>query len=325
MASEHQPDISYVIPLYNESESLPELIDQIKDALTKSNLATLFGRKPQIEILLINDGSSDGSDKVAKQLIQKNPEIKLISFRRNYGKSAALDAGFKEAKGRYVITMDADLQDSPYETEPLIRKVEEGFDLVSGWKQKRFDPLSKTIPSKLFNFVTSRLAGIPIHDFNCGLKIYRNDVVKSVHVYGEMHRYIPVLAKWNGFTVSELVVEHRARKYGSTKFGISRFFYGFLDLLTVLFITKYMKRPMHFFGVFGIICTFSGSALGLYLTIEKLFYDAYLSNRPMLFLSVLLIILGVQLFMGGLLGEMITKSYHRVESYLIKERINFEN
>ncbi|MBC8042053.1 MAG: glycosyltransferase family 2 protein [Rhizobacter sp.] len=320
-------DLSLVIPLLDESESLPELLRQILEATLplknkSSNALTL-------EVIFINDGSSDGSDAVIKSLIAEHHkagtrELKLISFQKNYGKSAGLHIGFEAARGEYVITMDADLQDSPYEIPNLMAKIDEGFDLVSGWKKIRHDPISKTLPSRFFNFVTSTLTGIPIHDFNCGLKAYRYEVVKSVQIYGEMHRYIPVLAKWNGFRVSEIVVEHRARKFGVSKFGISRFFKGFLDLLTVLFITKYMKRPMHFFGTLGIFCFLLGFGMGLYLTIEKLLYDASLSNRPILFLAVLLIILGVQLFLGGLLGEMITKSYAQSEPYFIKEKINID-
>jgi len=316
-------DISIVIPLYNEAESLPELVSQIYDAIQKSDLENFFGHPPTLEILFVNDGSNDGSDAVIKGLLSRQPDIKLISFRRNYGKSAALDAGFAAASGKYVITMDADLQDSPYEIEPLIRKLEEGYDLVSGWKKKRYDPISKTLPSKLFNAVTSAMSGVALHDFNCGLKAYRHDVVKTVQVYGEMHRYIPVLAKWNGFRIGELVVQHRPRKYGVTKFGISRFFNGFLDLLTIMFITKYLKRPMHFFGLLGILSFLSGFLLAGYLSFEKVINDQALSNRPALFLAVMLIILGVQLFGIGLLGEMVTKTGYNAEPYLIKEKINF--
>jgi glycosyltransferase involved in cell wall biosynthesis len=317
-------DISLVIPLFNEAESIPELVNQIFDSINKSSLAARFGHAPTLEIIFINDGSNDGSDKVIKNLIAAHNEIRLISFRRNYGKSAGLAAGFAEAKGKYVFTMDADLQDSPYEIEPMIAKLDEGYDLVSGWKQKRYDPISKTIPSKFFNFVTRRISGVKIHDFNCGLKAYRNEVVKSVQVYGEMHRYIPVLAKWNGFRVSELVVEHRARKYGYSKFGLSRFFNGFLDLLTVTFITKYTKRPMHFFGMIGIVCFLFGFIISATLTYDKYVRNEFVSNRPLLLLGMLLIILGVQFFLGGLLGEMITKTYYQNDSYLVKEKINFD-
>jgi glycosyltransferase involved in cell wall biosynthesis len=309
-------DISLVIPLLNEAESLPELVSQIYDAVFK------LPEKKSIEILFIDDGSTDNSSDVIKTLVKSHAEIKLIRFRKNYGKSAALDVGFAAAQGEFVITMDADLQDNPYEIGPLIKKLNDGYDLVSGWKQKRHDPISKTLPSKFFNFVTGTLTGIPIHDFNCGLKAYRNEVVKSVSIYGELHRYIPVLAKFNGFRVSEIVVEHRARKFGYSKFGLSRFFKGFLDLVTVLFITKYMKRPMHFFGTFGILCFIVGFGISLYLTIEKIFSNATVSNRPILFLGMLLIILGVQFLSTGLLSEMIAKTYMQKEEYLIKEKVN---
>ncbi|ACF13404.1 glycosyl transferase family 2 [Chloroherpeton thalassium ATCC 35110] len=317
-------DISIVVPLFNESESLPELVAQIYQAVQKSSFAEFFGKTPSFEILFINDGSTDGSEVVIKKLLETHLEIKLISFRKNYGKSAGLDVGFKTASGRYVITMDADLQDNPYEIEALIRKLAEGYDLVSGWKKKRYDPLSKTLPSKLFNFVTGLVSGVHIHDFNCGLKAYRNEVVSSLDIYGEMHRYIPVLAKWNGFRISELAVEHRARKYGRTKFGLSRFIYGFLDLLTVVFISKYMKRPMHFFGSLGILSFISGLSINAYLTFEKIVNDMSVSNRPILFLGMLLMILGVLFFTTGLLGEMITKSFSRSEPYLIKETVNLD-
>ncbi|NTW48958.1 MAG: glycosyltransferase family 2 protein [Chlorobiales bacterium] len=318
-------DISVVVPLLNEAESLPELVSQLYNALSQPELHALLGKAPSFEIIFINDGSTDDSDKVIKALMAENrPEIKLISFQKNYGKSAGLNVGFKVAKGRYVITMDADLQDDPHEIEPLIRKLEEGYDLVSGWKKKRYDPISKTVPSKLFNFVTGRLSGVHIHDFNCGLKAYRHEVINTLEIYGEMHRYIPVLAKWNGFRVTEKAVEHRARKYGTTKFGVSRFLNGFLDLLTVLFVTKYMKRPMHFFGMLGMISFSTGFIINLLVSIEKIFYRVSLSNRPILILGVLLMILGVLFFSTGLLGEMITKTYSKQEPYFVKETVNLE-
>lgn len=318
-------DISIVVPLLNEAESLPELVSQIYTALSKPEIHTLLGKAPSFEVIFINDGSTDGSNDVIKSLMAQNrPEIKLISFQKNYGKSAGLNVGFKLAKGRYVITMDADLQDDPNEIEPLIRKLEEGYDLVSGWKKKRYDPVSKTIPSKLFNFVTGRLSGVHIHDFNCGLKAYRHEVINTLDIYGEMHRYIPVLAKWNGFRVTEKAVEHRARKYGTTKFGVSRFLNGFLDLLTVLFVTKYMKRPMHFFGMLGTISFLVGFIINLFISIEKLFFGIPLSNRPILILGVLLMILGVLFFSTGLLGEMITKTFSKHEPYFVKETVNLD-
>lgn len=318
-------DISIVVPLLNEAESLPELVSQIYASLSQQELHSLLGKTPSFEVIFINDGSTDGSDTVIKNMIAENrPEIKLVSFQKNYGKSAGLNVGFKLAKGRYVITMDADLQDNPFEIESLIRKLEEGYDLVSGWKQKRYDPISKTLPSKFFNFVTGSLSGVHIHDFNCGLKAYRHEVISTLDIYGEMHRYIPVLAKWNGFRVTEKVVEHRARKYGSTKFGLNRFLNGFLDLLTVLFVTKYMKRPMHFFGTLGLISFATGFLINLVVSLEKIIFHTPLSNRPILILGVLLMILGVLFFSTGLLGEMITKTFSKNEPYFVKETVNLD-
>ncbi len=316
-------DISIVVPLYNEVESMPELVSQIDSAIKESSLHDIFKRSPTYEILCINDGSTDGSDKVIKDLYQNgHSEVKLVSFQKNYGKSAGLNIGFKLCKGAYVITMDADLQDNPDEIEPLIRKLNNGYDLVSGWKKKRYDPLTKTLPSKLFNYVTGLLSGVHIHDFNCGLKAYRHEVVKTLEIYGEMHRYIPVIAKMNGFRISEIEVRHRARKYGTTKFGISRFFNGFFDLLTIIFITKYLQRPMHFFGMIGSVSALLGFAINLYITYEKIFFNIPVSNRPILFLGVLLIILGVLFFSTGLLGEMITKTYTKNDPLIIKELLN---
>ncbi len=316
-------DISIIVPLYNESESLPELAAQIKSAISESSLDDLFGHQTTYEILCINDGSNDGSDQVIKEIYQQgHSEIKLVTFLKNYGKSAGLNTGFKLCRGTYVITMDADLQDNPEEIEPLIRKLLEGYDLVSGWKKKRYDPISKTLPSKLFNWVTGLLSGVHIHDFNCGLKAYRQEVVKTLDIYGEMHRYIPVLAKMNGYRVSEIVVKHRPRKYGTTKFGLSRFFNGFFDLLTVIFLTKYLKRPMHFFGSIGTVFVLIGFAINFYITFEKLFFNIPVSNRPILFLGVLLMILGMMVFSTGLLGEMITKSFSKNDPLIIKELMN---
>jgi glycosyltransferase involved in cell wall biosynthesis len=245
----------------------------------------------------------------------------MVRFRRNYGKSAALAVGFKEAAGRYVITMDADLQDDPAEIPALIAKIKDGWDMVSGWKKKRYDPISKTIPSRFFNFVTARMSGIDIHDFNCGLKAYRNEVIKSVNIYGEMHRYIPVLAKMAGFTVSELVVHHHPRKYGKTKFGLSRFFKGFLDLLTVMFTSRYTQRPLHVFGTLGGGMLFAGFVINAWLTIEWLM-GYPVGNRPMLMLGVLLMLLGIQLISTGLLAEMITKNDADVHDYKIRQKLN---
>lgn len=305
-------DLSIVIPAYNEAESFPELLEQIREAVEPMNL--------QYEIIVVDDGSNDDSLAVLRQLKQKYPQLKVISFRRNYGKSAALSVGFREVQGRYVITMDADLQDDPHEIPNLIAKLEEGYDLVSGWKKKRHDPISKTVPSRLFNFVTSRLTGIRIHDFNCGLKAYRQDVVKDLQVYGELHRFLPVLAHWNGFRVSEIVVKHHPRKYGKTKFGLSRFFNGFFDLMTVLFITRYKTSPLHIFGMMGLISFLLGFGIELYLTI-RWFMGESIKNRPLFFFGILTIIVGVQFIVFGLLGEMLSANFAEGVEYSIKERI----
>ncbi len=303
-------DLSIVIPLYNEEESLEELTEQILAAVSDLNL--------QFEICFINDGSSDNSEQVLKSLKEKYSAVRILSFRKNYGKSAALSEGFKMAKGEIVITMDADLQDDPAEIPNLINKINSGYDLVSGWKKKRFDPLGKTIPSKLFNKATALLTGIKIHDFNCGLKAYRRDVIKEIPVYGELHRYLPVLAHWRGFKVGEIVVQHHPRKFGVTKFGLERFLHGFLDLLTVLFITRYRQKPLHLFGLLGIVSFFLGFAISLYLTV--LWFQGHgIGNRPLLFLGILLIIVGMQSFSIGLIGEMITNIRDEKESYSVKE------
>jgi glycosyltransferase involved in cell wall biosynthesis len=305
-------DLSIVIPAYNEAESFPELLEQIREAVEPMNM--------QYEIIVVDDGSNDDSLKVLRQLKQKYPQLKVISFRRNYGKSAALSVGFREVQGRYVVTMDADLQDDPHEIPNLIAKLEEGYDLVSGWKKKRHDPISKTVPSRLFNFVTSRLTGIRIHDFNCGLKAYRQDVVKDLQVYGELHRFLPVLAHWNGFRVSEIAVQHHPRKYGKTKFGLSRFFNGFFDLMTVLFITRYKTSPLHIFGMMGLISFLLGFGIELYLTI-RWFMGESIKNRPLFFFGILTIIVGVQFIVFGLLGEMLSANFAEGVEYSIKERI----
>ena len=237
-----QPTLSIVVPLYNEEESLPELCSWVREVMTKEEIT--------YELILVDDGSNDGSWAVVRKLAAQYAEVRGLRFNRNYGKSAALNTGFKAVTGKVVITMDADLQDSPDELPGLLKMIEEeGYDLVSGWKQKRYDPISKTIPSKFFNYVTSKISGIKLHDFNCGLKAYRAEVIHNIEVYGEMHRYIPLIAKWNGFAnIGEKVVQHRARKYGVTKFGLERFVFGFLDLLSINFVSRYKKRPMHFFG-----------------------------------------------------------------------------
>eukprot|EP01034_Spumella_vulgaris_P003191 gene3191-4119_t len=293
-------DISVVIPLYNEEESLPELTEWI-DRVMKAN-------RFSYEVILIDDGSKDGSWAVVESLAQANPAIKGIRFRRNYGKSAALYEGFDAASGQVVITMDADLQDSPDEIPELYRLiVEDGYDLISGWKQKRYDPISKTIPTKLFNWATRKMSGIELNDFNCGLKSYRNDVVKSVEVFGEMHRYIPVLAKQAGFSkIGEKVVEHRARKYGTTKFGLERFMNGFLDLMSIFFLSRFGKRPMHFFGPFGLLLFLLGFGIAAYLGVAKIAFEQYkMTERPVFYLGLLCMILGTQLFLTGFLGELL--------------------
>lgn len=303
--------ISIVIPLYNEVESLPELYDQIKEVVRTNRY--------NYEIIFVDDGSTDGSLDVLKKIRQNDKNVKIISFRRNYGKSAALAIGFEYAKGDVVITMDADLQDDPHEIPNLLKKLNEGFDLVSGWKKKRYDPLTKTIPSRIFNFVVSTLSGIKIHDFNCGLKAYKKSVTQDIKVYGELHRYLPVLAHWAGYKIGEIVVQHHPRKYGKTKFGVSRFLKGFLDLLTVMFTTRYFKRPLHLFGTVGLAVFLLGFGITFYLSLLKLIENISLSNRPLFILGVMLTIVGVQFISIGLLGEMITKAYQHLETYSIKE------
>ena len=313
--------ISIVVPLYNEAESLPELCSWIDQVMQKNQFS--------YEMIYINDGSKDNSWQVLQELAKQYATIKGISFARNYGKSAALHEGFQKASGQVVITMDADLQDSPDEIPGLYHMItEEGFDLVSGWKQKRFDPISKTIPTKLYNAATRALSGVYLHDFNCGLKAYKLEVVKTIKLYGEMHRYIPVQAKWNGFTkIGEKVVQHQARKYGVTKFGLERFLYGFLDLLSITFVQTFGKRPMHLFGSLGILSFFSGSLITLWLIGEKLYNIANnlkyrnVTDNPLFFLALVAIILGVQLFVAGFLGELLITNSDKTTQYQIKEEI----
>jgi glycosyltransferase involved in cell wall biosynthesis len=306
-------DISIVIPAYNEAESLPELLQRIETSIRPLQKTH--------EIIVVDDGSSDDTLKVLKSLREKYRALKVISFRKNYGKSAALSEAFKMAQGELVITMDADLQDDPAEIPNLLAKLEtDKLDLVSGWKKKRFDPLSKTIPSKFFNFFTSLMTGIKIHDFNCGLKAYRQIVVKDLKIYGELHRFLPALAHWNGFRVGETAVQHHPRKFGKTKFGISRFFNGFFDLLTVLFITRYQTSPLHIFGMLGMLAVLAGFFIEIYLTVNW-FMGAGIRNRPLFFLGILAIIVGVQIIVFGLLGEMITARFAENVSYSIKEKI----
>lgn len=313
--------ISIVVPLYNEAESLPELCSWIDRVMQENQFS--------YEMIFVNDGSKDDSWQVLQNLSKQYTTIKGISFTRNYGKSAALHEGFQKASGQVVITMDADLQDSPDEIPELYRMItSDGYDLVSGWKQKRFDPLTKTIPTKLYNAATRALSGVYLNDFNCGLKAYKLEVVKTIKLYGEMHRYIPVQAKWNGFTkIGEKVVQHQARKYGVTKFGLERFLYGFLDLLSITFVQTFGKRPMHLFGSLGILSFFSGSLITLWLIGEKLYNIANnfkyrnVTDNPLFFLALVAIILGVQLFVAGFLGELLITNSDKTTQYQIKEEI----
>ncbi|KIC93857.1 glycosyltransferase family 2 protein [Flavihumibacter solisilvae] len=310
-------DVSIVIPLLNEEESLPELVSWITKVMTENQLS--------YEIILVDDGSTDLSWQVIKKLQREDEHVKGIKFQRNYGKSAALNEGFRSAQGDVVITMDADLQDSPDEIPEMRSMIlKDGYDLVSGWKKKRYDnTLTKNVPSKFFNAATRSVSGISLHDFNCGLKAYRKKVVKSIEVYGEMHRYIPVLAKWAGFPrITEKVVEHRPRKYGVTKFGISRFVNGFLDLASITFVGKYGKRPMHFFGLWGTLCFFLGFASSVYLVVAKFLNPAIsLTNRPAFFIALTLMVIGTQLFLAGFLGELISRSSANRNQYLVEEKL----
>lgn len=303
--------ISVVIPLLDEEESLSTLANEIKRVLGAVN--------QNFEVLFVDDGSRDKSLAVLKELNRRDRRFRYISFQKNYGKSAALQVGFKNVTGDVVITMDADLQDDPNELPSLIQRLEEGYDLVSGWKKKRNDPFIKKYSSRFFNAVTRWSSGIKIHDFNCGLKAYRRPVTESIKVYGELHRYMPVLAHWQGFRVGESIVRHHARKFGKTKFGISRFFKGFVDLLTVVFITRYIKRPMHLFGFLGAIAFLAGLLVNGYLSYEW-FMGKPLSNRPMLFLGILLIIVGVQFFSTGLIGELMVHNTQNDAEYRIKDK-----
>jgi glycosyltransferase involved in cell wall biosynthesis len=313
-------DISVVVPLLNEEESLPELCAWIERVVKANNFS--------YEIIMIDDGSTDSSWQVIEELRSKNPNIKGIRFQRNYGKSAALNEGFKATQGNVVITMDADMQDSPDEIPELRRMImEEGFDLVSGWKKKRFDnTLTKNIPSKFFNWATRRISKIHLHDFNCGLKAYKRKVVKSIEVYGEMHRYIPVLAKWAGFKkIGEKVVEHRKRKYGTTKFGWERFVNGFLDLASITFVGKYGKRPMHFFGLFGSGVLITGFLMFMYLIVSKIVAPEYaITNRPVFYIALTLMIVGTLLFIAGFLGELIARNSPGRNHYLIEKKSGIE-
>jgi glycosyltransferase involved in cell wall biosynthesis len=311
-------DLSIIIPLFNEEESLPELTDWIRKVCGAAGY--------EYEIIMVDDGSNDGSWDVIQKLASGFPEIKGIRFQRNYGKSAALNEGFKAAKGKVVITMDADLQDSPEEIPELFRMIsEEGYDLVSGWKKKRYDKaLTKNLPSKLYNAVNRKLSGLKLHDMNCGLKAYKKNVVKSIEVYGEMHRYLPVLAKWAGFRkIGEKVVVHQARKYGVSKFGWDRFINGFLDLLSIQFISRFGKKPMHFFGTLGTLTFLVGFFIILYLIGAKLIDPAHfaLTNRPHFYLAIGTIIIGIQFFVTGFVAELVSRSASDRNFYLIEEKL----
>ncbi|SDG93325.1 glycosyltransferase family 2 protein [Chitinophaga filiformis] len=307
-------DISVIVPLKNEEESLPELAAWIDRVMQEHHYS--------YEVWMIDDGSTDNSWDVIQQLAAANPNVKGIKFQRNYGKSAALNEGFRAAQGDVVITMDADLQDSPDEIPELFRMIkEDGYDLVSGWKKKRHDnAVTKNLPSKLYNYTTTRMSGVRLHDMNCGLKSYRRKVIKSIEVYGEMHRYIPVIAKWNGFRkIGEKVVEHRARKYGTSKFGLERFINGFLDLASIMFISKFGKRPMHLFGALGTLSFIIGFGIALYLAIEKIIYSQYkMTERPIFFLALLAMIIGSQLFLTGFIGELVTRNAPERNEYLVE-------
>src|SRR5215467_729421 len=309
-------DVSIVIPFINEEESLPELVQWIVKVVNENRFS--------YEIIMVDDGSTDHSWTIVEELRKSNSNVKGIKFQRNYGKSAALNEGFRAAQGDVVITMDADLQDSPEEIPELRRMiVEDNYDLVSGWKKTRHDPLSKTLPSKFFNWFTMRVSKIKLHDFNCGLKAYKLKVVKSIEVYGEMHRYIPMLAKWAGYKkIGEKVVEHRARKYGKSKFGMSRLITGGLDLASIVFVGKYAKRPMHFFGTWGAIFFILGLFIFIYLTLSKFLFDKTgLTQRPLFFFAILAMIIGTQLFVTGFVAELISRNAPGRNSYLIEQKL----
>ena len=309
-------DLSVIVPVYNEEESLPELCDWIAKVMDRNRFS--------YEVILVDDGSTDLSWDVIESLHNKSDRIKGIRFQRNYGKSAALNEGFRSCDGEVVITLDADLQDSPEEI-PALRSMilEDGYDLVSGWKKVRHDPLSKTIPSRFFNWVTSKVSKIKLHDFNCGLKAYRLKVVKSIEVYGEMHRYIPLKAKWSGFRrIGEKVVEHHPRKYGQSKFGMGRLLTGGLDLASIMFVGKYSKRPMHFFGSWGMVSFLIGFVIFFYLFLSKIFFDKTgLAQRPLFFVALVGMIIGTQLFVTGFISELISRNSQNRNAYLVENRL----
>jgi len=317
-------DVSIVVPLFNEEESLSELFDWISRVMQAHGFT--------YEVIFVDDGSTDRSWEVIDNLQKKYPQVKALQFNKNFGKSAALNTGFKAAIGDVVVSMDADLQDSPEEIPEMYRMIRsEGYDMVSGWKKKRHDPIGKTVPSRFFNFVTRQISGIPLHDFNCGLKAYRNDVVQHIQVYGEMHRYIPVIAKWNGYRqIGEKVVQHQARKYGTTKFGFERFITGFLDLLSVTFVSKFRQKPMHFFGTLGTLSFLAGFFITLWVIGQKVYrlYEGLpardVVDQPLFFLALVALIIGVQLFLTGFLAEMMAMRSQSNREYLISKRIGFD-
>ncbi|MDD2196055.1 MAG: glycosyltransferase family 2 protein [Bacteroidales bacterium] len=314
-------DISIIVPLYNEEESLPELVAWIQRVMDKNGFT--------FETILVDDGSNDKSWSVIENICAKHSFAKGIKFRRNYGKSAALHVGFQMAKGNIVATMDADLQDSPEEIPEMCRMItEEGYDLISGWKKKRYDPISKTIPSKFFNRTVRAFTGIKLHDFNCGLKAYRKEVIKSIEIFGEMHRYIPVLAKQAGFKrIGEKVVTHQERKYGVTKFGFERFINGFLDLFTVIFVTRFGKKPMHLFGTLGTLMFLTGGIMSIWIIVEKIYSQYHslefrpIADQPLFYIALVMAIIGVQLFVAGFLGELVSRSSADRNHYLIEKEI----
>ncbi|HNI43151.1 MAG: glycosyltransferase family 2 protein [Chitinophagales bacterium] len=308
--------LSIIIPLLNEAESLPELTAWIQRVVEKEKLSC--------EILFVDDGSTDASWAVIQQLAKQYSNVRAIKFRRNYGKSAALNEGFHASQGEVVITMDADLQDSPDEIPELFNMIQNGgYDIVSGWKKKRYDPISKTIPTKIYNAATRYMTGIHLNDMNCGLKAYRAEVVHNIEVYGEMHRYIPVIAKWEGFAkIGEKTVQHQARKYGTTKFGLNRFINGFLDLMTIVFIGRFGKKPMHFFGTWGTVLFAIGFVIATYLSIAKIVFEQYrMTERPMFFLGLLCMIIGSQMFLAGFVAELISRNAANRNDYQISDRV----
>jgi glycosyltransferase involved in cell wall biosynthesis len=315
MSKKNQLDISVIIPCYNEEQGLQELYRRL--------CAVLESITADFELLFVDDGSSDRSLGIMKQLHEQDRRVKVIHFRKNFGKAPALSQGFKDCRGEKIITIDADLQDFPEEIPKLLAWLGEGFDLVSGWKRKREDAVVKRLTSRIFNFFTALFTGVKIHDFNCGLKAYRREVIEELDLYGELYRFIPAVAAWKGFRVGEVIVQHGPRKYGKSKFGIERFFRGFFDLLTIVMLTKYTQRPLHFFGGLGMLLSAAGFAIDAYLALQW-FRGTYLSNRPLLLLGTLLIILGIQFMFFGLLGELIVFSSNKENGHMVRDKYGIE-